>query len=166
MASLPSEMMITTSLHDSGRDSFLLTTTSRPPSKWDSIEYISSDADSTTIGFATRQRRARTAAGTRSRHDKFLPPSTITFSGSNSSSSSAATRASSWKQEVSGKRPCTAPGYCMNNKNGVGVATANSKTPAGVPKKFLWGPKVACQREEMDRDIRRTCNGDPATFSL
>lgn len=175
-------MSNTVGLYDNGRDNFLATATSRPPSKFDSIEYLKHDVhDSSTIAFRasssliTRKPKI-TVVGTAFAAEPTSSSITTAISkgvntgaswrsdcgdiGNSSSSSSEETcAASSWKAELSG-RSSTAP--C---RSGVGVESSH-KTPTGVPKKFFWGPKVTRPRQEVERDVRRTNKGEAATFAM
>lgn len=165
-------MSSTAGLYDNGRDDFLATATSRPPSKFDSIEYLRHDVHkNSTIAFRTLSLRKPKTVGTTPSGE---PASSTTSSrdvssggrsvcghthNSSNSNSQETCAASSWKAELSG-RSSTAP--C---RSGAGVESSY-KTPAGVPKKFFWGPKVTRQRQEVERDVRRTNKGEPATFAM
>jgi len=151
-------------IYDNGRDGFLARSTSKPPSKFDSIEYLNIDA-STPPGKSrrspgVRQHNSSTARSTCSSNVS-TPGSNATTTGAwswgdgnnscaNTEDMTLATR-SSWKAEVSGRRskPMTAPSSTSKHR-----------------KKFFWGPKVALQGQEMDREVRSTNKGEPATFAL
>lgn len=166
-------MSNTAGLYDNGRDDFLATAASGPPSKFDSIEDLKYDVHkNSTIAHRTLSLRKLKTVGTTVPGES--ASSTTTSSSRDASSGGASgcghTRnstnnseetcaASSWKAELSG-RSSTAP--C---RSGAGVESSY-KTPAGVPKKFFWGPKVTRQRQEVERDVRRTNKGEPATFAM
>ena len=208
------------SFFDSGRDTFLVTPTSKPPSKFDSIEYLEHDVcESTTIACKTsspssslllRRNARRTSPGERclgSRDTSYGSSSnninnnssssttTTTFvattaaavgggglSGSSSGGSSIGVNsdvnhqhaASCWRAEVSRgeNKPATAPSSFNNDSlwaegvNSSSISSGSFKTPSGLPKNFYWGPKVARERQETERNIRRTNKGEPATFAM
>lgn len=181
-----------TRVYDSGRDSFLLNRSSRPPSGWDSIEYLGRDVHyNTTISsnVSSYSKRSATASSDHNTGRSCRRSSTTTHSeersncsnsrndrsnshrsSNGSMSDSTATRAndSSWSAELTGtgSRAGTAPGRStMRNRNNIGVPSA-LKTPAGAPKKFFWGPKVARERQKIELDVRRTNHGEAATFAL
>lgn len=177
--------MSATRFYDGGRDSFLARSTSNPPSKFDSIEYLEHDVhnksfvsfESSTAerasGGEDKHRKISAAAITggkntaRSAYDSnnvsaasSVATTTGAWSwgdGNNSHANTEVTQAacSSWKAEVSGKRVSTAP-----------PLPSSKSSSSSHTKKFFWGPKVARKREEAERDIRRTNQGDPATFAL
>lgn len=161
-------------LYDNGRDDFLATATSKPPSKFDSIEWLPYDVhQSTTLAFNA----ARWSPKTRPNSDGQRNGRNTSSSSSSSSSHATAVAGwsgdnkscctnsefadtGSWRAEVSG-RLSTAP----SSRSAVGV-TSPCKTPSGATKKFFWGPKAVCPRQEVDRHIRRTNMGEPATFAM
>lgn len=154
-------------VYDSGRDDFLVRATSTPPSKYDSIEDLECDVhERSTIAFKiSTEALAKKNSTTDGR---FIGRSTCSSSSSKTSYAgrwsgsrvqSEAIQTSSWREEVSG-RPLTAPCRPILGLD------SEFKTPAGVPKKFLWGPKVSCQQQRGDWDVRRTNKGDPATFAM
>lgn len=188
-------------IYDGGRDGFLATPTSKPPSKFDSIEYLERDVhDKSSIiassvaaaaaaaaapaaPAAGKAKKSRTSSAAGGRYNKNAGKSTYYCSSNVSAASSSATTAgawswggdgnssranteevtqaaSSWRAEVagsssssssSGKKPSTAPSASACSKHG---------------KKFFWGPRVAPQGQEIDRDVRSTNQGEPATFAL
>lgn len=152
-------------VYDGGRDSFLERSSSKPPSKFDSIEYL--DAPSAWKGKTHSSRRTTSSAAGGLKNsltsicssDASNPISsnattTGAWSWGDGNPSSNATEvthaASSWKEEVSGRRhkPLTAPSSCKYHK------------------KFYWGPRVTRQGQETDRDVRNTNMGEPVTFAL
>lgn len=198
--------------YDSGRDTFLATPTSKPPSKFDSIEYLEHDVcESLTIACKTSsssspspsssvlpsvRRKVRRTPDERRCVERDITTSssnisnndgsTTTFetagglSGSGGSSvgaNSEVTHATCWRAEVSrisssSRKPATAPSSSCRWASGLHSSSSISppfeqfKTPAGLPKTFFWGPKVARQRQETERNIRRTNKGEPATFAM
>lgn len=151
---------MSTAIYDSGRDSFLERSSSKPPSKFDSIEYL--DASGAGKGKSNSSRRLTSAAGglnnagsTCSSSHVSNPSSNATTTGAwswvdgNNSANTAETQ-QTWKEEVSGRsnKPLTAPSSCKYRK------------------KFYWGPKATRQGQETNRDVRSTNMGEPVTFSL
>lgn len=170
-------------IFDSGRDNFLARPSSKPPSKFDSIEFLEPDVhDGSTIAFkalssrSSTRKAAKIAVGHRttaaaqtamsgSISSSDANASTATVGkwsgpvGSNlSSAGTEAIHATSWKAKVS-RRPSTTVHDCQRARSPI-------KTPGGMPKKFLWGPRAMRPRQEITRDVRRTNHGEPATFSL
>eukprot|EP00903_Cladosiphon_okamuranus_P007750 g7508.t1 len=158
-------------IYDCGRDTFLERSSSKPPSKYDSIEYLetascwkgkknsSSGSKKTTLLAAGGPNNA---AASTCGSDASNPSSNATTvgawswaDGNNSRATEVTHAASSWKEEVSGKRrskPSTAPS----------AASSSCKHR----KKFYWGPRVNHQGQETDRDVRTTNMGEPVTFAL
>lgn len=167
--------MASARVFDSRRDNFLATLSSKPPSKFDSIEVLERDVnDSSTIAFkasAVGSHRtgttSTTTGGKRAAGKSLSSSSNISVgawgggSGSGSGGDdSEVTQVRPWKTEVSASGRSSAPcGLAVN----VGTPF---KTPAGAPKRFFWGPKAVCQRQEVDRDITRNNTGEPATFAM
>lgn len=141
-------------VYDGGRDSFLERSSSKPPSKFDSIEYL----DAAATGKGKSRRITSCAAGGLNNAGPHTCSSDASSPGSNATTagawswrdgnSSIATK--SWKEEVSGRRhkPLTAPSSCKYRK------------------KFYWGPRVTHQGQETKRDVRSTNRGEPVTFAL
>lgn len=184
--------------YDSGRDSFLATSTSKPPSKFDSIEYLEHDVnESSTIARQTssslspsflRRKAWRRIPDERRCVERATTTTcssstnniTTTFEtaggwnggeGSSVGANSEVTHATCWRAEVSrinnNSKPATAPSSCPRGAEGANSPSFKQfKTPAGLPKTFFWGPKVARQRQETERNIRRTNRGEPATFAM
>lgn len=180
--------MSVTRFYDGGRDSFLARSTSNPPSKFDSIEHLERDVHNKSfVAFesSTAERASggedkhreisaaaitgggNTAGSTHDSNNVSAASSVATTTGAwswgdgnNSHANTEVTQAatSSWKAEVSGKRVFTAPPPPSSQ--------SSSSSHLSHRKKFFWGPKVARKREEAERDIRRTNQGDPATFAL
>ncbi|CAM9706245.1 unnamed protein product [Hapterophycus canaliculatus] len=162
-------------VYDGGRDSFLARSTSKPPSKFDSIEFLERDdksciASAAPVVTCAKANKAITVAevGVRSVATSIHSGGSITSSnatatgawswgdGNSSCAKTEATQTrSSWKKEVSCRstsiKPLTAP---------------TSFSSPSCHKKFFWGPKVARLGEEAEREVRRTNTGDPATFAL
>ena len=187
--------------YDSGRDSFLATSTSKPPSKFDSIEYLEHDVyESSTIACQTSsssspsllRRKARRRIPDERRCIERDVTTTVCSSSTNNNTTattfdtarglsggggssvgtnSEVTRAPCcWRAEVSrtsSKPATTAPFSCPRRAGGaISPSFEQFKTPGGLPKTFFWGPKVARQRQETERNIRRTNKGEPATFVM
>ena len=158
-------------VYDCGRDTFLERASSKPPSKFDSIEYLDTASSWKGKGSPSTSggsRRATSAAGGFNNAGTSVCGSNVSNHSSNATtvgawswgggSNSRATEvthpASSWKEEVSGRRsnkPSTAP---------------SSSSSCRHRKKFYWGPRVTCQGQETDRDVRSTNMGEPVTFAL
>ena len=187
--------MQASNFYDSGRDSFLVTSTSKPPSKFDSIENLEHDVcESSTIACKTSssssspsflRRKARripderrcverdTTCGSSnngSSGSTFESAGGLSGSGGSSTgvNSEVIHAATCWRAEVSriSSKPATAPSFCRRAEGVNSASLKQFKTPAGLPKSFFWGPKVTRQRQETERDIRRTNKGEPATFAM
>lgn len=154
-------------VYDGGRDSFLERSSARPPSKFDSIEYLDADSGAAGKGKSNSSRRSRITsaagglnnAGTSTcSSDISCPSSNATATGvwswgdgnSSRANTEATQAASSWKEEVSGRR----------NKPSIAPSSCNYR------KKFYWGPRVTRQGQEANRDVRSTNMGEPVTFAL
>lgn len=151
-------------VYDGGRDTFLERSSSKPPSKFDSIEYL--DTASSWKGKSTNSKKTTSAVGAPNNagssccsSDVSNPSSNATTvgawswaDGNNSRATEVTQGVSSWKEEVSGRRtnkPLTAPSSCSKHR-----------------KKFYWGPRVTRQGQETDRDVGSTNMGEPVTFAL
>lgn len=158
--------MSVTVVYDGGRDTFLDRSSAKPPSKFDSIEYLEALSCWRGRTYSRRHPSTATASGLKktensvvSSSDASNPSSNATTTGAwswgdgnNSHANTEVTcAASSWKEEVSGRRnkPSTAPSSSCKYR-----------------KKFYWGPKVTRQGQETDRDVRSTNMGEPVTFAL
>lgn len=152
-------------VYDGGRDTFLERSSAKPPSKFDSIEYLDTWNcwQRTSNNNSCSSKRTAAAgglknAGTSTCGSYTSNPSSNATSigvwscgdGNNSHATEVTHAASSWKEEVSGRRnkPSTAPSSCKYRK------------------KFYWGPRVARQGQETERDVRSTNMGEPVTFAL
>ncbi|CAM9761713.1 unnamed protein product [Scytosiphon promiscuus] len=152
-------------LFDGGRDGFLARSTSKPPSKFDSIEFLERDdkscitskrsvtsskknsgiiADSE-LGGRSIGRSVHSARSTSSSNATAMGAWSWGDGNSSRANTEATQTASSWKAEVSGRSTCS--------------------KPLTAPL-FFWGPKVTRPGQEAAREIRRTNTGDPATFAL
>lgn len=167
--------MSTLGIYDGGRDNFLHMASSRPPSKWDSIESLEHDVhDASTIAYGnTKASRRATTVHSHGRCIFSGGSYSRISSASDSSIGSKATRTSLWKEDLSGhdNRPSTVPSRALTRQVDSVVESGSDhrhhfKTPAGIPKKFLWGPKVVRQGQEAERHVRRTNKGEPATFAM
>lgn len=180
--------MSATYIYDGGRDGFLATSTSKPPSKFDSIEYLERDAlDKSSI--ASSVATAAAAAGKAKRCGRISPAAggrysnttagKIIYSSNASAASSNVTTAVAWSWGDDGNDSS------CDNTEGVTHATSSwreevcgsrRKKPSTAPssasacskhgKKFYWGPRVTPQGQEIDRDVRGTNEGEPVTFAL
>lgn len=157
--------MSTAVYYDGGRDTFLERPSAKPPSKFDSIEYLDTWSCWQRKNINTCRKRTAAAAGGLNNagtsacgSDASNPSSNATSigawtcgDGNNSRATEVTHAASSWKEEVSGRRnkPSTAPSSSRKHR-----------------KKFYWGPRVARQGQETEREVRSTNMGEPVTFAL
>lgn len=163
-------MMSASVVYDCGRDTFLERSSSKPPSKYDSIEYLDTASSWKGKNSSSGSRKTTTPAAGGRNHagtsicssDASNPSSNATTvgnwswaDGNNSHATDVTHAASSWKEEVSGRR---------NNKPS--TAPSSSSPSCKYRKKFYWGPRVTRQGQETDRDVRSTNMGEPVTIGL
>lgn len=180
--------MSTAFIYDGGRDGFLARSTSKPPSKFDSIEYLERDvhdkssiassvaaAAAAAAGKVKRSRRTTSAAGGRCNNN--MGKGTCSSNVSAAGSKAITDGAWGWVDDGNGSRATTEVTLPASSWRAE-VFGSKAKKPSTAPsssaasacskhsKTFFWGPRVTPQGQEIDRDVRSTNEGEPVTLAL